>query len=183
MRLVPLAVSGCVLVISLALASATTFAEADWTHLIGLPGISERVSITVKLEGAEEFGLKPERLQSLIRDRLRKDGILGGSAKDLPTLNVSVAGRSTGGGGADYRVEITLSARVQSPFAKERSIAAIIWRADSSDSQAMSYDPASKKVLNPPGPLNARVEATLLQVMDTFAADVRKANPRKLGTP
>ena len=178
MRLARLVMSGCLMVLFAASVAGAETDRSDWTNLIGLTAVSETVSISLNLEGAEDFDLNADRLQVLVRERLKREGLLSSSREQLPKLNFSILGHSGGGGGAEYRVEMTLTAQVQSPFIKERTIHATIWQGMESDRQLMYYDPIKKKILEPPGPIRSRVETTLLQLLESFIADLRKANPK-----
>lgn len=153
--------------------------RGDWTNLVGLSAISETVSVSLNLEGAEDFDLKAERLRDLARGRLKDEGLLRPEDSQLPSVAVFIVGHSGGGGGAEYTIRLVLSSRVPSPFIKDRSIRATVWHASESDRQLMRYDSATKKVVKPAGPLQQRVEATLLQVIEALVADIRKANPRR----
>lgn len=127
-------------------ADAAESERGDRINLVGLKAVAESISITLKLEGAEDFDLKAEQLRMLIRERLKKAALLGAPGKQLPRFAVSIAGRSGGRGGADYSVTMTLAARVPSPFAKDRTISAIVWHAGELDHQLMFYDAAARKI-------------------------------------
>lgn len=178
MQTAKISLPACITIL-LALSTAGSPPEAsEWINLVGLTAVLDKIPIQIDLQGAEDFDLKVDRLRNLVVERLKKEGLLPGSGTQLPTLSVSIVGRSGGNGGADYSIELTLTARVQSPFTKERTIVATIWQASQSDHQLMSYDPTKQKLMKPPGPLNRRVEITLGQLLERFVADVRKANAK-----
>lgn len=97
----------------------------------------------------------------------------------LPRLSVSLTGFSTGGGGADYTVEILLLAHLPSPYAQERSLEAIIWKGVSSGRDLMRYNPVSKKLVEPGGPISDRVYASVREVAARLAKDFKTASAKK----
>jgi hypothetical protein len=124
-------------------------------NLVGIKEINQRVTVSLQVKGADEFRVDPERVDPEKVKRIVLDALSGAgiSAKKtdtaLPMLSVSLSGESTGGGGASYAVELFLRAHLPSPFAKERSIEAIIWKGSSSGREMMRFDPAAKKLGSP----------------------------------
>lgn len=149
-------------------------------NLVGIKEINQRVSVSLQVKGADEFRVDPEKVKRIILDALSGAGI---SAKKtdtlLPMLSVSLSGESTGGGGASYAVELFLRVHLPSPFAKERSIEAIIWKGSSSGREMMRFDPAAKKLVEPGGPINERVYASVGEVAARLAKDFKTANAQK----
>jgi hypothetical protein len=125
------------------------FDERQWRNLVGLRAISNRLSIQVNFHGVESLGLDMSRLEAGISQTLAKEGLLLEASVNLPSLLISTTGRSSDGKEGEYRIQLTLSARVQSPFMKDKHIQAIIWQAEQSDSQTLEYNPETRKLDHP----------------------------------
>jgi hypothetical protein len=119
-------------------------------------------------------------ITTLVRDALALAAVsANGSGSGTPIVGVSVTGRSTGGGGASYTVEVFVKATVPSPFAKNRSAEAVFWRGVASSDEGMRFDPASKGFIKPTGPINERVYASVREVAGRLASDLRRGNQAK----
>lgn len=158
--------------IGTALADVTTPAS----NLAGVKQIQERIDVTLNLKGADEFAVEANEVIKIVRAALSSSGIstTKGDYK-IPSVHVAITGESAGGGGAEFSVEIVVRALVQSPFAKDRSIEAIIWRNSATGYHLMRYDPASKGLLKPSGTIKDRVYDTVREVAARLAADAKVA--------
>lgn len=155
-----------------ALADVTT----PSSNLAGVKQIQERIDVSLNLKGADEFAVEANEVIKIVRSALSSSGIsvVKGDYK-IPSVHVAITGESAGGGGAEFNVEIVVRALVSSPFAKDRSIEAIIWRNSATGHHLMRYDPASKGLVKPSGTIKDRVYDTVRGVAARLAADAKVA--------
>ncbi len=164
------------LVVLLLATSAAADGTTPWANLAGLKAVSPNVHVTLNLQGAEVLQVEAQHVQRLVRSKLETAKLLGSTNDDLPEVEVIVTGKSTGGGGAEYAVEVLLTAKVVSPLAPDRNIQVIIWRAVGVDRATMSYDPKLKKLVAPPGSPKDSVNSTVEEVIESLINGARKAN-------
>lgn len=144
-----------------ALADVTTPAS----NLAGVKQVQERIDVSLNLKGADEFGVEANEVIKIVRSALSSGGIsMAKGDYKVPSVHVAITGESAGGGGAEFTVELVVRALVPSPFAKDRSIEAIIWRNSATGHHIMRYDPASKGLVKPSGAIKDRVYDTVRQV-------------------
>ena len=171
------------LVLCILLFSASRAVSDDLTpsgNLTGIDKVHEKIAVSFNLKGAEEFRLDPEEIKKILRNALGSVGVVtNGSGLGVPMVGASVVGESTGGGGARYIVEVFVRATIRSPFAKNRSVEAIFWRDIASGEETMRYDPASKDLVKPRGPISERVYSSVRDVASHLASELKKANPSK----
>jgi hypothetical protein len=150
------------------------------SNLAGIKKVHEKISVALDLKGADEFRIDAEQIKTRVRKELNAAGLtMDGSGTGLPMVKAIVAGEATGGGGARYLVELVVMANMPSPFIRNRSVNAIVWRGVSSGDEAMRYDPTAKGLLSPRDPINERVYASVQEVASRLAADARRANQLK----
>jgi hypothetical protein len=99
--------------------------ERQWRNLVGFNAISNRISIQANFHGVESLGLDMSRLKAGISQTLTKEGLLAEPPINLPSLLISIGGRSSDGKEGEYRIKLKLSAGVQSPFMKDNHIQAL----------------------------------------------------------
>jgi hypothetical protein len=150
--------------------------QLPWDNLVGIKNLDKQFTVHLDLQGAEEFDLSANRVQQILVRRFEDAKLVGTGATLKPRADVFISGYPTGGGGGSWTVEMTLTASVSSPFAKDHKIQAIVWRAQKSDQQIMSYDPDKKKVQHPVTALSKRVETTVSEVAELLIQDLKKAN-------
>jgi hypothetical protein len=157
---------------SLALADVTTPAS----NIAGMRQVQERIDVSLSIKGADEFGVEASEVIKIVRSALSHAGVsVAKGSYEIPSVHVAITGERAGGGGADFTVELVIRAQIPSPFAKDRSIDAIIWRNSAADSQHMRYDPASKGFVSPSGAIKGRVYDTVREVAARLAADAKIA--------
>lgn len=172
------------LLLAMALLTSASPALADFStpasNLAGVKQIQERINVSLNLEGADEFGVETNEIIKIVRSALSSSGIsmTKGDYK-MPNVHVAIAGESAGVLGAAFTVELVVRALVPSPFAKDRSIEAIIWRSSATGRHIMRYDPASKGLVKPSGTLKDRVYDTVREVATRLAADAKVAGTGK----
>jgi hypothetical protein len=155
-----------------ALADVTTPAS----NLAGLKQVQERINVSLNLKGADEFGVEANEVIKIVSSALRSSGISRAKGDyKVPSVHVAITGESAGGGGAEFSVELVVRALVPSPFAKDRSIEAIIWRDSATGHHLMRYDPASKGLVKPSGAIKDRVYDTVRQVATRFVEEAKVA--------
>jgi hypothetical protein len=170
------------MILTVTLATLTAVADelTPSSNLAGITKVHEKISVILNLKGAEEFRLDPNRIKGAVRKTLNSAGVAtDGSGIGTPMVTASVVGEVTGGGGARYVVELVVKATIPSPFAQNRSVEAIFWRGVASGEDMMRYDPASKELVKPTGPLDERVYASVQEVALHLAGDFKKANVRR----
>lgn len=149
-------------------------------NLVGINKVHEKISVSLSLKGAEEFRVDPDEVKKIVRSALSSVGVAtNGSGLSVPMVSASIAGESTGGGGARYTVELFVRATIPSPFAQNRSVKAIFWHTVASGEETMRYDPAAMGLVKPNGPINERVYASVREVAARLAAELKKANASK----
>jgi hypothetical protein len=171
-----------VMILATTLAALPAVADAltPSSNLAGITKVHEKISVVLNLKGAEEFGVDPDRIKAAVRKKLKSAGVAtDGAGIGTPMVTASVVGEATGGGGARYVVELVVKATIPSPFTQNRSVQAIFWRGVASGEDMMRYDPASKDLVKPTGPLDERVYASVEEVALHLASDFKKANVRK----
>lgn len=156
----------------------TAFADVTTpaSNLAGVKQIQERIDVSLNLKGADEFAVEANEVIKIVRSALSVSGIsLAKGDYKIPSVHVAITGESAGGGGAEFTVEIVVRALISSPFAKDRSIEAIIWRNSATGHHLMRYDPASKGLVKPSGTMKDRVYDTVREVAARLAADAKVA--------
>ena len=161
---------------AVALADDTT----PFTNLAGITNVHEKLSVSLNLKGAEEFRVDTEKVRSTVRKALTSAGVgTDGSGIGVPIVSVSIAGQSTGGGGARYTVELIVRATIPSPFTKNHSVEAIFWRSVATSEETMRYDPTSKDFIKPSDQIGERVYGSVQEIASWLESDLKKANARK----
>jgi len=146
------------------------------SNLAGLRQVQERIDVTLSLKGADEFAVESSEVINIVRSALRSSDILMAKGiYETPSVHVAIVGESTGGGGAAFSVEIVIRALIPSPFAKDRSIDAIIWRKSAISKHFQLYDPVSKGFVSPNGDIKDRVYDSVREVVARLAADAKIA--------
>lgn len=154
--------------------------STPFTNLVGITKVHEKMSVSLNIEGAEEFRVDPERVSSIVRKTLISAGVgADGSGIGVPMVSVSIAGQSTGGGGARYTVELIVRATIPSPFTKNRSVEAIFWRAVATSDEMVRYDPESKDFIKPSSQIGERVYGSVQEIASRLESDLKKANAGK----
>ena len=164
----------------LVMLSCANFVFADVispaSNLAGVRQVRERIDVSLSLKGADEFGIESSEVITIVRSALISSGIsIAKGGYEIPSVHIAVAGESAGGGGARFSVEIVIRVLIPSPFAKNRSIDAIIWRNSASGNHIMRYDPASKGFVAPKGLIRDRVYDAVREVATRLAADAKIA--------
>ncbi len=167
-------------VIATIVLTGTSAAFADVTtpasNLAGVKQVQERIDVSLSLKGADEFAVEANEAIKIVRSALSSSGIsISKGDYKIPSVHVAITGESAGGRGAEFTVEIVVRALVPSPFAKDRSIEAIIWRNSATGHHLMRYDPASKGLVKPSGTIKDRVYDTVREVAARLAADAKVA--------
>jgi hypothetical protein len=150
-----------------------------WTNLAGVRGIQPTISVSLDVEGAQDLDLQSNQIKTVATEQFTKSGLLSKPGTAAPQLYIVVSGRGTGGGGADYSIELLLTAHLASPFTSNHGIEVIIWRSSMRDSQNTRYDPVSKKLVNVPGTPKDRMIGSLKEILAKLIADIGKANPAR----
>lgn len=162
-----------------------SFATPDYrlrSNLSGITTLSPKVTVHLDIQEAEEFKISADRIKDLVVTHLEREEFLGKS--DVPpAVKVFVKGRSMGGGGGEWSIDIALIAPAILDCSKNQRIQVIVWQGSKSDHQVISYDPQTKKFAHPMETLTDRVYVTLRQVLDTLVDDLRIANPKKSTVP
>ena len=160
------------------ISAGTAFADVTTpaSNLAGVKQIQERIDVSLNLKGADEFAVEANEVIKIVRSALSSSSIsvLKGDYR-TPSVHIAITGESAGGGGAEFTVEIVVRALVPSPFAKDRSIEAIIWRYSATGHHLMRYDPASKGLVKPSGTIKDRVYDTVREIAARLAADAKVA--------
>ncbi len=173
-----------VFAIAVGLVGAPGVAFADvstpTSNLAGVKQVQERINVTLNLKGADEFGVGATEVTKIVRTALTSGGVsIAKGDYKIPSVHVAISGESAGGGGAEFTVELVVRALLPSPFAKDRSIEAIIWRSASTGRHLMRYDPASKDLVKPSGAISDRVYDTVREVAARLTADLKAAGVGK----
>jgi len=144
------------------------------SNLAGIKQLRERVDVSLSLKGADEFGVEAGEVAKIVRTTLLASGLTFAKGDfKMPGIQISVQGESTGGGGAQFAVELVVTALLPSPFVKERSIQAIIWRGTASGHHLQRYDPATKELIKPTGLIRDRVYESVKEVASRLASDAK----------
>jgi hypothetical protein len=146
------------------------------SNLAGVKQIQERIDVSLNLKNADEFGIESSEIIKIIHSVLSPSSIsiLKGNY-ETPSIYVDISGESSGGGGAQFSVEICVRAFVMSPFAKGRSIDVIIWQNSALGNHLMRYDPVLKSTVKPSGAIKDRVYDSVREVATRLVADAKIA--------
>jgi hypothetical protein len=156
-------------------AGSTALAQTPASNLAGVKQIQERIDVTLNLSGADEFGVEAGEIVKIVRGALASAGVTVAKGNEkTPSVEVLITGESSGGG-ATFTVEIVVAALLPSPFAKDRSIQAIIWRASVEGKHLIRFDPAAKELVKPTGPMKERVYDSVREVAQRLAAALKAA--------
>jgi len=152
-------------------------ADLPASNLAGIDKVYERIGVTLNLEGADEFGIDPQKIIAIFSEALNRAGVsIDGTGAGLPLLSVEISGAATGGGGARFSVEAVIRVTgLPSPYVQNRSIEAIIWRKSLSNEELNRFDPIANQLVEPPAPLQSRVYDIARQVALTLESDFRRA--------
>lgn len=148
-------------------------ASLSLLSLTGIKQVNERIDVILNLVGADEFSLDAAEIAKIVRSSLASANVslVKGDYK-TPAVKVLISGKSSGGG-AHYTVELVVTALLPSPFAKERSISAIVWRDTATAEHLIRFDPAAKELVKPTGPIRERVYDTVREVALRLASGLR----------
>jgi len=150
-------------------------AQTPASNLTGIKQVQERIDVALNLTGADEFGVDPAEVVKIVRAALRSAGVaVERGDQRTPTVKVLIAGESSGGG-ATFNVEILVTALLPSPFAKERTVQAILWRDAAAGKHLIRYDPAAKELVKPTGPMKERVYDSVREVSLRLASALKAA--------
>jgi len=151
----------------------------SYQNLEGLRKVSKTIPMDLSLTGSEPLNLDEGQIKKIILTRLER---LKVGAEDSSNVNagfqVTVSGVTTGGGGADITVKLSLISRVTSPYKKDRMISAIIWAREKQDKQAVTFDAEKKKMVNVKVSVNERIYSAVEELMGIFQDDYNKANTK-----
>ena len=160
---------------------ATAFADVTTpaSNLAGVKQAQERIDVSLNLKGADEFAIEANEVIKIVRSALSSSGISTAKGDHkTPSVHVAITGESTGGGGAEFTVELVIRARVPSPFAKDRSIEAIIWRESAAKRHIAYYDPVLHSIVEPSGTIKDRVYDAVRKVAAQLATDAKVAGSK-----
>lgn len=164
------------------LSSPSAFSEEltpSW-NLSGIDKLHEKIIVHLNLKGAEEFKVDADEIRKILRGTLTNADVdVNSSEVGLPMIGASIAGESTGGGGARYTVELYIRATMASPYVKGRSIQIILWYGCVTGEENMRYDPISKGLIKPSSAINDRVYNSVREIASQLASDFKKANSTK----
>jgi hypothetical protein len=154
--------------LALALAASPAFAEteAEVASLVGLQGV--RVVIENIPETVRKVGLRRERMQTDVEQRLRSRGIQVAPESSTPDGSPSLHVRLRllrAEGGLLYSISLMLFQRVALVGSSLEAMPAITWEAE-----AIGYSARSSRF---------DVQNALLGVASSFANDFLAANPRE----
>lgn len=146
------------------------------SNLSGVWQVQERIDVSLSLKGADEFGVESSEVIKIVRAAIIQSGIAFVKGDiGTPSIHVDITGVSAGGGGAEFLVEMVINASIPSPFATDRSIEAIIWRASAAGRHLMRYDPVAKGMVKPIGAIKDRIYDAIREVTTRFATDAKIA--------
>lgn len=146
------------------------------SNLAGVKQIQERIDVSLNLERADEFGIESSEIIKIVHSALSSSSIsITKGSYETPSIHVAISGESSGGGGAQFSVEIVVRTIVTSPFAKGRSIDVIIWRNSAIGNHLMRYDPILKSVVKPSGAIKDRVYDSVREVATRLATEAKIA--------
>lgn len=149
-------------------------------NLTGIDKLHDKIIVNLNLKGAEEFKVDAEEIRKILRSVLANADVnVNGSEVVFPMIGVSIAGESTGGGGARYTVEVYIRASIASPYSKGRSIQIILWYGRVTGEENLRYDTVSKGLIKPTGAIKDRVYNSVRDVASRLASDFKKANNAK----
>lgn len=151
----------------------------SYQNLKGLQKISKTIPMDLSLTGSEPLNLDEGQIRKIIFASLRSLKIGTDDSPDVnASINVTVSGVTTGGGGADITVTLSLMSRVTSPYKEDHVISAIIWAREKHDKQAMTFDAEKKKMVNVKVSVNERIYSAVEELMGLFQEDYKKANTK-----
>lgn len=162
----------------LVLSSTVIFAGelTPFWNLVGIEKVHEKISVGLNIKGGDEFQIDTKKVREIIENALDTVGVkTSGSGIGTPMVGITISGESTGGGGACYRVVLAVRATISSPFAKNRSVDAILWICEASGDEVMRYDPASEGFVKPKSQINERVYASVHEVASRLADHFKRA--------
>ena len=170
------------LLIALAMPGRDCMADVDVltpaANLAGVKQMHERIEVSLDLKGAEEFSIDASEVSKIVRTALGSAGValVGPGDYKVPSVHVRIAGESTGLGGANFSVEVVVSSTIPSPFAKDRSVNVIVWRAAGTASQIVRFDPAAKDLVKPSGTIRDRVYETVRTLAGRLGSEAKAAS-------
>jgi len=132
----------------------------DYKNLEGLKTINERITIEINVSADESFNLDEGKIRDVIKKKLR-DMKLQINGKSNNSLFLNIDGKTTGGGGSQHTIKLSLLSRIPSPFKTENKIQTILWFTERHESNVMRFDPDKKKIVNVKGSINSRVYGTV----------------------
>lgn len=148
-----------------------------YKNLEGLEKIGETIDVRINFRGDEPFDVESSEIRDYIKSYLQQNGIkLESTGSAGARIRCSISGETTGGGGAEYQVIVSVYARVESPFIKQKKIDGILWQGNKAEKQLMSYDKEAKMVIKPRGKISQRVKITLQEILSNLVSDMKKAN-------
>jgi hypothetical protein len=145
------------------------------SNLAGLKQFRDRVNVTLDVKGADEFKLDPSEIIKIVRAALLTTGVTF-TAGDYatPSVHIAISGESSGGA-MEFRVDMAVRALMASPFAKDRSIEGIVWQRSYVGRHLVRYDPASKGLVKPVGPMNERVYDAARELAHRLPEDIKQS--------
>lgn len=154
------------------------YAETPTANLVGIRQTKERIDVTLNLSGAGEFAVDAGEVAKIAKAAIVSAGVKLADGNEAPSVMVLIHGK-TSGVTFEYTVELAVTASVVSPFAKDHTIHAIIWRDSAVGDFPMSWDSQSKKFLKPSGPMNERVYDSLREVAIRLTSALKAAETMK----
>jgi hypothetical protein len=149
----------------------------SYQNLEGLRKVSKAILTDLSLTGSEPVDLDQHRITNIILARLQSLKIDTNESKIVnATINVTINGVTTGGGGGDITVQLSLTSRITSPYKHDNKISVIIWTREKHDKQAMTFDAEKKKMVNVKVSVNERIYSAVEELMGIFQEDYKKAN-------
>ena len=151
----------------------------SYQNLEGLQKVSKTILTDLSLTGSDAVTVDQNRITKIILTGLQRLRIDTDDAKNVnEKVTVTISGVTTGGGGADITVKLSLISRVASPYKKDHMISAIIWSREKQDKQAMTFDAEKKKMVNVNVSVNERIYSAVEELMGLFREDYTKANTK-----
>lgn len=154
------------------------YAETPTANLVGIRQTKERIDVTLNLSGAGEFAVDAGEVAKIAKAAIVSAGVKLADGNEAPSVMVLIHGK-TSGVSFEYTVELAVTASVVSPFAKDHTIHAIIWRDSAVGYFPISWDSQSKKFLKPSGPMNERVYDSLREVAIRLTSALKAAETMK----
>lgn len=150
--------------------------ERRWRNLAGLAGVSSKISINLYFKGAGALALDMLTFKSAVVSQLQRAKLLKSSNDGVPSLIISISGRTWDGKDGAYQVSLKLLGSVKSPFREDKTLVAVLWQTEISHSQVYYYNPETEKVEPPTTKIADKLKSDALILVGYFIKDVRKAN-------